>query len=391
MDHVRYFKKIGFWILATGFVTFVAFMRPDYFSNSKKSIHHSDLREIWRVETEKRILASPIIVNGVIILGCYDGVVMGLSAETGKILWSKIFSDFVFSLTSDKNGVVYAGTGLHSSTIGHQIALEAQTGKVIWQQQFSGHLEEPPFIDEKQHQLWLGTGPGSLWSLDTRDGRILWHKDIGHLDATPLLKDNILYVPAQINEIEHKSKFYALNAITGEMIWELPLEGQPWASPIWDEQRGLILSNTAKGQIGVHKESDKGWAQGISLSGNLVWQSTLANMALTPNLYFPEQDRVMSVLKSGDIVSLSPKNGHIEWTSKIAKGFATEGEKLSNYREDLIAVTSEDGIFFIVDATNGHIIFSKKFGKSYGGGVVAMDNKIFVTTDHTIIALKEKE
>jgi outer membrane protein assembly factor BamB len=151
------------------------------------------------------------------------------------------------------------------------------------------------------------------------------------------------------------------------------------------------ISNTAKGQIGVHKDSDKGWAQGISLSGNLVWQSPLPNMALTPNLYFPEQDRVISILKSGDVVSLSPKNGQIEWTSKIAKGFATEGEKISNYREDLIAITSEDGIFFIVDATNGHIIFSKKFGKSYGGGVVSMDNKIFVTTDHTIIALKEKE
>jgi outer membrane protein assembly factor BamB len=391
VEYPKGLKKIHIWIGLIGLVSLVAFARPDYFLNYKKSIHHSDLREIWRVQTEKRVLSPPIIVDDVIILGCYDGVVMGVSSETGKILWSKTFSDFVFSLTSDKNGVVYAGTGLHSSTIGHQIALEAHTGKIIWQQQFSGHLEEPPFIDEKQHQLWLGTGPGSLWSLDTRDGSILWHKDIGHLDATPLLKDNILYVPAQINETEHKSKFYALNAHTGEIIWELPLEGQPWASPIWDEQSGLILSNTAKGQIGVHKDSDKGWAQGISLAGNLVWQRSIPNMALTPNNHFPERNSIVSIVKSGEIVSLATNDGHIQWATKVGKGFATGGEILNYYQEDLIAVTTEEGIFLIIDVTNGQPLFSKKFGKSYGGGVVAKDNKIFVTTDHLVIGLKEKE
>jgi len=359
--------------------------------NNKRSIQQSDLREVWSVQTDKRILATPVFVNGVIILGCYDGVLMGLSADTGKILWSKTFSDFVYSITADHNGIIYAGTGLHSSTTGYEIALRPETGDIIWQKKFTGHLEEVPTIDEANHQLWLGTGAGSLWSLDTRDGAILWNQDIGHLDATPLLRQGILYVPAQISETQHVSKFYAMNAGTGESVWEMTLNGQPWASPIFDEQSGLILSNTAVGQIGVHKNTDKGWMQGISPNGTLVWQTILPDMALTPNLYFPEKNSVISLLKSGDIISITPKDGHIQWTSKVAKGFATDGQILNMYREDLIGATSEDGIFLMIDATDGHIVFSKKIGKTYGGGLTIGNGKIFVTSDHTVTALKEKE
>ncbi|MDB5478927.1 MAG: hypothetical protein JWM96_1422, partial [Alphaproteobacteria bacterium] len=337
----------------------------------------------------KQIATTPILEQDLLIFGTFDGTLEAVAAADGREIWSLKLPDTVFSLASDGEGTIYAGTGLHDSKTALMNAVQSSTGRIIWQREFTGHIEEPPGVDAKQHRLFVGAGPGSLWALDTRSGDVLWHKDIGHLDGTPLLYGNALYIPAQKSEALHESFFYALNPLNGETLWKLDQPGQPWASPTIEKAGRVILTTTGEGQIGRHAPGDKGWAQAVSTEGKTLWQRVLPDMALTPNIYLPENDLMIYAAKNGMVTALKVADGSVTWETKIAGGFSAEGVLLEGFKEKVIAVMSEDGTLYLIDALTGETILHRKMGRGGYSAPLAIGGLLYVTTRHNITALSE--
>ncbi|HEY8189536.1 MAG TPA: PQQ-binding-like beta-propeller repeat protein, partial [Micavibrio sp.] len=254
-----------------------------------------------------------------------------------------------------------------------------------------GHLEEPPRVDEARHQLWIGAGPGSLWSLDTRDGSVLWHQDLGHLDATPLVHDDVLYVPAQKSETLNESFFYALNAKNGEILWKLDQPGQPWGSPILHKNGKIVLTTTGIGQIGVQRDTDKGWAYGVSLEGKILWQTQLPDMAVSSDIYLPDQDIIIYVAKNGSVIALNASDGSRIWETKAGVSFYAPGVLVTRFRETLLAVMATDGVFSLINAHTGEIAFTYKRGERSRAAPLVHGDIIYIATDFGIAAIGEKQ
>lgn len=366
----------------------VIFHYLPFLIKSENAPANTQFKTVWSQPIKRQILSTPVIVGDAIVYGTLDGAVEAISVTNGHPLWSIKLPDAVFSVTRDNQGVVYAGLGLHHSKDALLTAIDPVKGTILWQRNFKGHIEEPVTIDNDHHQLWLGAGPQGLWSVDTKTGKTLWHKKLGHLDSTPLLHKGILYVPAQKSETVLESVFYALNAADGKVLWTLDQPGQPWASPVMDKTGGVILTTTGIGQIGVLKESDKGWAQALSLQGKTLWQKTLPDMPLTPNVYVPEDDIMVYITKKGTIIALHVSSGEHVWETDMGTNLWSEGALVRLFQDKLIAVTSGDGTFHLINAQTGRLVFKKKMGVASNSAPIIYKQIIYVTTAYNITALR---
>lgn len=377
----------GLWGLAA--LILIAFQYIPTLFYPARSISHVKFEVLWTQPIKKLILTTPVIIGDVLVYGTYDGFLVGISKKDGRELWAMDLKDSIFAISKDSK-TVYAGTGSHFTKIAFLVAVDPITGIARWKRQYEGHIEEPLAVDEQARQLWTGSGPSSLWSASVRDGSVLWHKEIGHLDATPLLHEGVLYVPAQKEEGLHESFFYALDAKGGDILWKIEQPGQPWASPILDKTGGVILTTTGVGQIGLLRPTDKGWAQAVSIQGrNVLWETALPNMPMTPGVYLPAEDILIYTTKAGIIAALNAVTGDILWHVEADTEFSSQAVAVDRYEEKLIAATSGKGNFYLIDVRDGKILYERKMGYRSSSAPVIDGNVIYITTGHNITALGE--
>lgn len=341
--------------------------------------------ELWVTSVPLQILATPVITGDEIIYGSYSGSVEALARKDGTPLWSLPQSAYVFAVGLGSDGKVYAGTGLHQTQSATMTAIEPEDGRVIWAREFLGHIENAPLMDAGAGRLWLGAGPGGLWAVDARNGDVLWHGAIGHMDSTPLLAGDILYAPAQ--PANGASALYALDAESGRKIWQAPLQGQPWGTPALNKAGDTILITSGIGQIGVVKPTDKGWAQAVRVSdGALLWQKELPNMAIQPDVYLADDDVIIYALKNGELLALRGATGDEVWRVKAGNEFQSGATRLAGAGAALIAATTYDGVFTIRRARDGVEVARRKVGGYASSSPVSEGDTVYVTTAWSVTA-----
>jgi outer membrane protein assembly factor BamB len=67
-------------------------------------------KELWRSRTGSNQLGSPAIVGGIVVVGDFDGAVLGLDLATGRELWRFLAGDGVFSSPLVADGTIYVGS-----------------------------------------------------------------------------------------------------------------------------------------------------------------------------------------------------------------------------------------------------------------------------------------
>ena len=131
------------------------------------------------------------------------------------------------------------------------VCLDAATGELIWERAFSDFLSDiiynryaigSPTVDPQTGHIYAMTTPGLLVGFD-RDGKLLWQKDFGVLDAnfysvptaqfgfasSPIIHDGMVLMQC---DVKHKSFVGAFNVETGEEIWRTKRRDVPaWSTP----------------------------------------------------------------------------------------------------------------------------------------------------------------
>lgn len=364
------------------------FLVPQYFAKAapRPVASPAGFMEIWSVPTKEQILSTPLIMDDILIFGSYSKTIEAISLRDGMRVWTLPQKAPVFSLTAGADNMVYAENGLHFDQTAALSAIDPLTGKTKWQREFLGHLEEKITIDPDAGMLWLGVGPGGLWALATEDGRVKWHKPLGHIDCEPLLKDGVIYVPAQVDENTFKSVFYALKAKSGDVLWTLDQPGQPWGIPITDKTGRIILTSTGIGQIGVERDTDKGWAQGISVDGKLLWEVELPGTPVAPAVYIPESDIVIYTTKNGVIIALKASDGTMVWQEKVGHEFHSGPTLIEGYDVPMVASTSYEGIFTIRDGRTGQEFVRRMVGTGVNSSPVIHNDVVYATSAYKITA-----
>jgi outer membrane protein assembly factor BamB len=305
--------------------------------------------EAWAQKPPRRPLSSPVRAGGLLLVGTWEGTVDAYSAATGAPVWSLKKKEPVYALAAVAGDLLLVGEGLHTSTTASVTAARLPGGQPLWQREFRGHIEAAPAFSAEQNKIWLGTGPGGLWCLDARDGTVVWHAGVGHVDTTPLLAGELVLFTSQPDEGRDESVFWALRARDGAVAWRIPLPGQPWGSPLLDPGTGLVLLSTGIGQIGVNLPTDRGWGHAVSLaSRRLAWTTELGGNPIETSRLVPRAGLVAYVLTKGEVLALRASDGAPVWRFPLR---STTQAALASNGGQLAAVAFDGAVTFLDGAT----------------------------------------
>jgi outer membrane protein assembly factor BamB len=152
----------------------------------------SKLKQAWSLPLSAQssygaISATPVIAGGVAYVQDLESNVQAVEVATGEVLWSKDYSE----PDQGPNGVVVGGEAVFGATPTKAFALNRETGEELWSVQLGDGSVEAIDMAPGYHEglVYVSTVPtnvrseypsggvGTLWALDAKTGKKVWHFD----------------------------------------------------------------------------------------------------------------------------------------------------------------------------------------------------------------------
>ncbi len=289
----------------------------------------------WLVQFEAPVSqrATPVLAEGLVAIGTFDGVMHGIDHATGKVRWTFQAEGPIDHAAAIADGKVY-----FTSSDWNVYCLDARTGRKVW-----SYL----------------TGRGVV--------------------VAPLVVDGRVYVGSK------DGWFYCFQADTGKVIWKTDI-GEPIdCSAAWSESAGLIFTGT----VGMHAvalrpDGQVAWKRklwGQSLRGawpqvgekdNVVIYRTLPSYTMWDNInhvgaafqtLFPQKDKP----KLEFAPWAKPKEGMIHHSEYAKKNWTFDG-----FQDRIQAYLVENPsyrTFFALNAKTGEDRYDKPVPVLYTWGV----------------------
>ncbi len=213
----------------------------------------------WSFKSGGAVKSSPVVLDGMVYFGSYDGCIYALNATTGTEVWKHKTGERVSGSAAVCDGVVYL-----AGQDGNLYALGAKNGALKWKTKCGERLAGSPAV--AYGVVFIGSGnrcgsdqasmtAGPVVGLDARTGQRIWESAVSggeYLAAVCLDATRVFPNGPQGN--------FVVDLATGEAV------GRP--SRGWSHQnRGftdmvrwedlLIVPGGMKGSLCVHKIADQ--------------------------------------------------------------------------------------------------------------------------------------
>jgi len=170
--------------------------------------------------------SGPAIADGKVIFNDWDGShYYCLDEYTGDLLWSFKVKGDAQSVPAYADGKFYLTSWEYGSSYqGNTYCVDAATGKQIWHTNnvVASLCGSPAY---KNGILYLTTynfyGNGELLALNAADGQIIWKQSIERSDSTPAFAYGNVYVCGGASGYSNLQT-YCFNATTGSPVWSTP-------------------------------------------------------------------------------------------------------------------------------------------------------------------------
>ena len=231
-------------------------------------------RRIWAAETTP-IETSPLVVDGSVYVGGWDGMVYSFDAKTGALRW-KTQTDA--QITSSASYVDATQTGSTPAIVigtngGSVYEFDAATGAIRWQAQSNDRLGSgreyfyaTPTV--AYGRVFIGNTDGWMYAYGAQTGKLLWAKAAGtYIYTAAVAADNVIYIGT------YDGFIIAYDAGTGSELWRFEAPGAVHGAPTLMD--GLLYFSTCAscGRNGV-RSSKSGPAGTYALdieTRKIVW------------------------------------------------------------------------------------------------------------------------
>ncbi len=129
--------------------------------------------------------SAPVIVNGVVYSQDLESNVQAIGLESGEVQWEKKYEE----ADEGPNGIVVAGGMVLGATPNAAFGLDQKTGKEQWSTELVTNPGEAIDMAPSYHgglvyvstapltatEAYPGGGVGTLWALDAKTGKKVWH------------------------------------------------------------------------------------------------------------------------------------------------------------------------------------------------------------------------
>jgi outer membrane protein assembly factor BamB len=189
---------------------------------------------LLKFKTGGKIFSSPLVSNGFVYIGSEDGNLYAINTHNKKQAWKFSTGGPVYSSPAVFRHVVY-----FASYDGYFYAVDGISGKEKWKFKTDGekkagakglwtmkpvteYMEDPfdfflssPVIGTKDNLVYFGSGDGSVYALQTDNGKLLWKFETkGIVHSSPVLYNGNLYIGSWDQYL------YAIDAKTGKEKWK---------------------------------------------------------------------------------------------------------------------------------------------------------------------------
>jgi outer membrane protein assembly factor BamB len=187
----------------------------------------------WGHESGDYYLSSPVLVDGMVIVGAGDGAVYALTARTGAVRWRAATGGRIRSSPAVADGRVYVG-----SFDGRVYCFDVATGAPRWRYDtygaslFSGDfgfdrrsIQSSPAVSGGV--VYIGARDGFVYAIDAATGALRWRYDhkVSWINSSPAVADGLIY--------DGSSDAHFIQALdtTGTEVWRTPVPSVVWSSP----------------------------------------------------------------------------------------------------------------------------------------------------------------
>src|SRR4051794_2501523 len=148
----------------------------------------AQLEEAWSIPVNGTgvygsYASTPVISNGVIYSQDLESNVEAVDLASGDVLWTKKFE----SPSHGPNGLAVTDGHVYGATASEAFALDQETGKQVWQVDLEGSIDLAPGGDGGKEHIsavpeaaaaeYEAGEVGTLWVMDGKTGKKLWHWD----------------------------------------------------------------------------------------------------------------------------------------------------------------------------------------------------------------------
>jgi outer membrane protein assembly factor BamB len=210
----------------------------------------------WRYNCGDGLLASPVVVDGVVYIGNINGV-NAIDAYKGTLIWKTTEVDAFISTPAVSGGMLYVGSFAADSLC----AFRVSDGQLVWRYVTGDYVNSSPVV--AGDTVYVSSDDHYLYALDAATGALRWRYNCNgsqpndSLSASPVVANNVVYVTA------YDGNVYAIDTQTGEKIWNHTTArlSSTFASPAYSN--GVI-----------YQAADKALYALNASTGDELWQFT---------------------------------------------------------------------------------------------------------------------
>jgi outer membrane protein assembly factor BamB len=196
-------------------------------------------KQVWQFPTTSHTESTPAIADGIVVFGAGDDGLYGLDALTGKKHWQYTGTAGLHVDCNPviRDGRVFAGSGVSQKSPHKQIfALDLKTGNEIWFEKVESSAWGGPIAVGQSVYFPIGNGTftedrdpktGQVLCREAATGKPVWQKSLPNSLVGKLAQHQYtIFAGCRDGNI------YALDRLTGEILWEQSLGGPILASPV---------------------------------------------------------------------------------------------------------------------------------------------------------------
>lgn len=323
--------------------------RTNPYENTLNPANVSNLVQDWSITTSKGIGSEDAVISDGIIYFVSPPGLDAVNAVTGSLLWSKPLGDGV--LTSSPmvaNGLVYVDAFKNTKIYGRLYALNAKTGAIRWVIKGAGPFSSPTIVN---NILYVGGSQNTFYALNAITGSVLWFKTLNsipnYITDSPAVVNGVIYIA--VNGAT-TATMYALNASTGAILWSTLMGGSvSYSSPA--VASSLVYIGAGDGLLYAFNAAD----------GTIDWTSpnignVIASPAVANGMVYIGGNGIGNHM----LFAFNAKTGSLIWTSQ------TNGNIISSPTEanSVVYVGSMDHNLYAFDALNGTTLWTGATGGS---------------------------
>lgn len=274
-------------------------------------------QQIWQEDigegssSDFKLLARPVISQGIVFTIDAQGLVSALDATTGDKKWEFDTTPPERDEKAIAGGLAVNDTTLYATTgFGEVLALNTQNGEVKWRHLLLNPLRAAPTV--ANGRVYVVSIDNELQALDTQTGDILWHHNGISENATLMGASSPAVIGESVVVAYSSGELFNLRSENGRVLWNYALTTptQVGALPAIADIRGLPVISHGN----IFAISHNGRMASIDeRTGDRAWETDVGGI----NTPLVTDDTIFVLSTEDKLIAIERSSGRIKWVHDL--------------------------------------------------------------------------